>query len=117
MDFHPSEHEVPVTIMTAIKCQDDRVGERGARPDWVWEHWQHDFVFRPESEVWGENATLLGQPAQVLTRIFSLFPTSSFRDSTTLSNPRDGLPRHLCSNTLAYRASVLFSTFCLLCPP
>lgn len=39
--------------MAAIKCQDDRVGERGARPDWVWEHWQNDFVFRQESEVWG----------------------------------------------------------------
>jgi hypothetical protein len=53
MDYHQSEYEVPVNLMAAIKCQDDRVGERGARPEWLWEHWQHDFIFRPDSEVWG----------------------------------------------------------------
>lgn len=42
-------------MMTSIKCQDDRAGERGARPEWVWEYWQTDWVFRQESEVWGEH--------------------------------------------------------------
>jgi hypothetical protein len=39
--------------MVAIKCQDDRVGERGARAGkWIWEHWQSDWSFREGSEVW-----------------------------------------------------------------
>jgi hypothetical protein len=53
LDYPPAD-ETPVTLMAAIKCQDDRAGERGARPDWVWEFWQHDWTFRQESEVWGE---------------------------------------------------------------
>lgn len=40
-------------MLAAIKCQDDRVGERGARANWVWEFWQHDWAFRQENEVWG----------------------------------------------------------------
>lgn len=51
---YPHADEISATIMAAIKCQDDRVGERGARPDWVWECWQNDWTFRQESEVWGE---------------------------------------------------------------
>lgn len=46
--------EVSASMMAAIKCQSDRVGERGARPDWVWEFWQNDWIFRQGSEVWGE---------------------------------------------------------------
>jgi hypothetical protein len=54
LDFPQSEFEMSASMMTAIKCQDDRTGERGARPDWVWEFWQNDWTFRRESEVWGE---------------------------------------------------------------
>jgi len=53
LDFPQSEFEMSASMMTAIKCQDDRAGERGARPDWVWEFWQNDWTFRRESEVWG----------------------------------------------------------------
>lgn len=53
MDFAHADYEMSASMMTAIKCQDDRVGERGARPEWVWEFWQNDWVFREESEVWG----------------------------------------------------------------
>jgi hypothetical protein len=42
-------------MMAAIKCQDDRVGERGARAEWVWEFWQNDWAFRQGSEVWGKS--------------------------------------------------------------
>jgi hypothetical protein len=42
------------SIMVAIKCQDDKAGERGARPAWIWEEWQNGWTFRPDSEVWGE---------------------------------------------------------------
>ncbi|KAF9569002.1 hypothetical protein CPC08DRAFT_624509 [Agrocybe pediades] len=52
LDFAQEEYEYPASMMAAIKCHADRVGERGARPDWVWEYWQNDWVFRRESEVW-----------------------------------------------------------------
>ncbi|KAK7054185.1 BTB domain-containing protein [Favolaschia claudopus] len=42
-------YEMNASMMAAIKCQDERVG---ARPEWVWEYWQNDWVFRRESEVW-----------------------------------------------------------------
>ncbi len=54
LDFAHPEYEMSASMMAAIKCQDDRVGERGARPEWVWEYWQNDWVFRQESEVWGK---------------------------------------------------------------
>ncbi|EPQ59143.1 hypothetical protein GLOTRDRAFT_113919 [Gloeophyllum trabeum ATCC 11539] len=46
------DYEMSASMMTAIKCQDDRAGERGARADWVWEHWDNDWIFRQEREVW-----------------------------------------------------------------
>ncbi|KAF8969501.1 hypothetical protein BDZ97DRAFT_1646873 [Flammula alnicola] len=52
LDFAQGDYETHASMMAAIKCQDDRVGARGARPDWVWEFWQNDWVFRRESEVW-----------------------------------------------------------------
>ncbi|KII94908.1 hypothetical protein PLICRDRAFT_128240, partial [Plicaturopsis crispa FD-325 SS-3] len=52
LDFPHSDFAMSASMMTAIKCQDDRVGERGARAEWVWEHWQSDWTFRHESEVW-----------------------------------------------------------------
>ncbi|KAJ6628905.1 hypothetical protein B0H10DRAFT_1989764 [Mycena sp. CBHHK59/15] len=51
LDF-AHNYEMSASMMTAIKCQDDRTGERGARVEWVWEFWQNDWVFRRESEVW-----------------------------------------------------------------
>ncbi|KAF9054971.1 hypothetical protein BDZ89DRAFT_1055595 [Hymenopellis radicata] len=52
LDFAHPDYEMSASMMAAIKCQDDRAGERGARPEWVWENWQNDWVFRQESEVW-----------------------------------------------------------------
>ncbi|KAF4601950.1 hypothetical protein EYR40_005151 [Pleurotus pulmonarius] len=52
MDFSQADYEIPASIMVAIKCQDDRSGERGSRPDWVWQIWHNDWNFRQESEVW-----------------------------------------------------------------
>ena len=56
LDFAPPEYEFYAALMVAIKCQQDRAGEKGARSDWVWEHWEQEFVFRKESEFWGESA-------------------------------------------------------------
>ncbi|CAK5262806.1 unnamed protein product [Mycena citricolor] len=42
-------YEMNASIMVAIKSQDDRVG---ARVEWVWDFWQHEWIFRRESEVW-----------------------------------------------------------------
>ena len=53
LDFPQGDDEICASMMAAIKCQDDRVGERGARPEWIWEFWQNDWIFRRESEVWG----------------------------------------------------------------
>ena len=54
MDYAQGDYETSASMMAGIKCQDDRIGERGARPDWVWEFWQNNWVFRQESEVWGK---------------------------------------------------------------
>ncbi|KAI9000851.1 hypothetical protein BD414DRAFT_511485 [Trametes punicea] len=48
---HP-EYEASASMFAAIKCQDDRIGERGARAEWVWEYWQNNWTFRLDSEVW-----------------------------------------------------------------
>ncbi|OBZ76111.1 hypothetical protein A0H81_03927 [Grifola frondosa] len=53
-------------MFAGIKCQDDRVGERGARVRWAWENWQDGWTFRQGSEVWECHlpslATLLENP-------------------------------------------------------
>ena len=54
LDFADDDFEIYASMMVAIKCQDDRIGERGARPDWIWEFWQNDWAFRRDNEVWGE---------------------------------------------------------------
>jgi hypothetical protein len=59
LDYAQGDYETSASMMAAIKCQDDRVGERGARPEWMWEFWQNDWVFRRESEVWGKFPSLL----------------------------------------------------------
>ncbi|KAI0775947.1 hypothetical protein BD413DRAFT_648910 [Trametes elegans] len=46
------DYETSASMFAAIKCQDDRMGERGARADWVWENWQNNWVFRHDNEVW-----------------------------------------------------------------
>jgi len=58
LDYAQGDYETSASMMAAIKCQDDRVGERGARPEWIWEFWQNDWVFRRESEVWGKFPSL-----------------------------------------------------------
>ena len=55
LEFVQGDYETHASMMAAIKIEDDRVGQRGARPDWVWEFWQNDWVFRRESEVWGKH--------------------------------------------------------------
>lgn len=55
LDFpHGRALETEASMMAAIKAQDDRIGERGARGEWIWEHWQEEWVFRHEFEVWGK---------------------------------------------------------------
>ncbi|CCM04873.1 uncharacterized protein FIBRA_07066 [Fibroporia radiculosa] len=52
VDYPHADYEMSTSMFAAIKCQDDRVGERGARAEWAWEFWQIGWVFRQESEVW-----------------------------------------------------------------
>lgn len=67
IDFAHTTHETSASMFAAIKCQDDRVGERGARADWVWEHWQNNWVFRQGSEVWGEYLDVMQRRAMLST--------------------------------------------------
>lgn len=52
IDYAHGDYEHSASVMVAIKCPDDRSGERGSRSEWVWELWAHDFLFRRESEFW-----------------------------------------------------------------
>lgn len=52
LDYANAEYELSASILAAIKCQDDRVGERRARANWIWENWQNEWAFRQENEVW-----------------------------------------------------------------
>ncbi|KZS97936.1 hypothetical protein SISNIDRAFT_449536 [Sistotremastrum niveocremeum HHB9708] len=52
VDFAHGDYEHSASVMVAIKCPDDRSGERGSRSEWLWELWAHDFLFRRESEFW-----------------------------------------------------------------
>jgi len=67
LDYANAEYEICASMMAAIKCQGDRVGERGARADWIWEFWQNDWTFRQENEVWGE---LLNLPTRMVYQWF-----------------------------------------------
>lgn len=52
LDYPNPEFEICASLMAAIKCQDDVVGERGARADWAWDSWQSEWAFRQGTEVW-----------------------------------------------------------------
>lgn len=54
IDFAHTDYELSASMFAAVKCQDDRIGERGARAEWTWEYWQNNWSFRQGSEVWGE---------------------------------------------------------------
>jgi len=43
--------EYNVTMLAAVRVEDDRGGEHGARADWHWNYWE-DWRFRQDSEVW-----------------------------------------------------------------
>jgi hypothetical protein len=52
--YSRNDYEVSATVLAAIKTNNSKAGERGARTEWVWKEWQNDWTFRQESEVWGE---------------------------------------------------------------
>lgn len=52
LDYPTSDYEICASMMAALKCQDDAVGERGARAEWAWDTWQSDWTFRQGNEVW-----------------------------------------------------------------
>jgi hypothetical protein len=54
LDYN-AEYEISASMLAAIKCQDDRIGERGARSDWAWDVWQNEWTFRQDNEVWREH--------------------------------------------------------------
>ena len=104
---YPHEYETSASMMTAIKCQDDRVGERGARAEWIWEFWQDRWKFRPDSEVWGTLFILLC--VDLSTDIsHSMPPTLFICPVRQPEDQRDGFIRHMCPYTLPHRVSAEF---------
>ncbi|KIJ56759.1 hypothetical protein M422DRAFT_57400 [Sphaerobolus stellatus SS14] len=75
--------EYDVTMLVAVKVQDDRGGERGARADWVWECWDKDWSFRLDSEVW--QCTL--PPLSALLQNPRIAETDSFVICIQIHNP------------------------------
>jgi len=85
IDFAQGDYEMPASMMTAIRCQNNRICDRAARADWVWQHWQHDWVFRRESEVWGLFSSLF---LSIMLLIFILSECPLPLLSELLQNPR-----------------------------
>jgi hypothetical protein len=52
MDYARADFEISGHIMAAIKAYDVGANERGSKIVWLWEHWEKDFTFRQDSEVW-----------------------------------------------------------------
>ncbi|CAL1701228.1 unnamed protein product [Somion occarium] len=83
LEYAHTDYEIYTSMFAGIKCQDDRVGERGARPDWAWEFWQSDWVFREDSEVW--ECPL--PPLSVLLEIPRIRETNSFVICVQIHSP------------------------------
>lgn len=104
LDFAHPEYEFGTAIMVAIKSREDRAGDRGARSDWVWEHWDSGFVFRKGSEYWGELEVRDSHDLTVLTFSSSRMPTPSFVNLThTQSNRITRFPRSVYPNPFTDR--------------
>lgn len=91
-DYPSAEHEISASMLAAIKCQDDRVGERGARADWAWDIWQTEWTFRQDNEVWREHISWPIFPLCILTldiyRVCVAVPVITTREP---EDPPDGL--------------------------
>jgi hypothetical protein len=55
LEYPNAEDEISASMLAGIKCQDDRVSERGMRADWAWDTWQTEWTFRQDNEVWRES--------------------------------------------------------------
>jgi len=92
LDDPNAEYEISASILAAIKCQDDRVGERGARADWAWDTWQTEWTFRQDNEVWRESILWHIFPLRILIlvvyRVCFAVAVVTTRES---ENPPDGL--------------------------
>jgi hypothetical protein len=106
VDF-PHEYETSASMMTAIKCQDDRVGERGARAEWIWEFWQDRWKFRLDSEVWGLFIAFVFDP-KLTKHLCSVYAAIFVESLKQPQNQRDRFIRNMCTNTLPYRVSFRF---------
>jgi hypothetical protein len=69
LDEPNAEYEISASMLAAIKCQDDRVGERGARADWAWDTWQTEWTFRQDNEVWRESIPWRISPLRILISV------------------------------------------------
>ena len=89
LDDPNAEYEISASMLAAIKCQDDRVGERGARADWAWDTWQTEWTFRQDNEVWRESIPWhIFSLISVVYRVCDAVLVVTTRE---LKNPPDGL--------------------------
>lgn len=89
VDFTQDEYEAYASMMAAVKCQDDLAGQSGARPEWVWEFWQNDWVFRRGSEVWGEPSKDIRYLLFLMISLFVECPLPSLTSLLENSRIRD----------------------------
>jgi hypothetical protein len=115
VDFAQHDFEMGASMMAAIKCQDDRVGERGARAEWVWEFWQNDWIFRQGSEVWGGSLFCYTMTCCKFHTHFRMSPSSVIDIAGKPSNPGNGFFCHLRSDSLSHRTLLSTTTSGLLC--
>lgn len=96
---YPQADEISASMMVAIKCQDDCVGERGARAEWVWEMWQNDWVYRQEREFWGKMIFSYSDLVHLLTFEYRMHTTLVITFARKPKDRRNGLFRHLYPDT------------------
>jgi hypothetical protein len=104
-------------MLAAIKCQDDRVGERGARADWAWDTWQTEWTFRQDNEVWREPLSVcrVFLPPHILIldvrRVCLAVALIATREP---EDPPDGLVRYLHTDTHPNGTLLSSASFCVL---
>jgi hypothetical protein len=92
LDDPNAEFEISASMLAAIKCQDDRVGERGARADWAWDTWQTEWTFRQDNEVWRECIPWHIIPLRILISvIYRVCITLAVVATGEPEDPSDGL--------------------------
>ncbi|KAG6880167.1 hypothetical protein C0992_004619 [Termitomyces sp. T32_za158] len=80
LDFADTDHGFSASMMTAIKCQADRFGERGAPPEWVWDFWQPDWIHCPSGPSYPQQPAVHTVPKDLLDGLEASLDNSNTGD-------------------------------------